>query len=380
MSEIELMQYKLFYDQIYKKVMDYREEIQKIGFASPEAQILSCDLNDIKSLAQCVGFIIASNIDLNKIFEVCPDSVYVVDKVGNTLRANKAFEHTTGVSRINVFRENVYFLEKKGCFMPSVNGIALREKRAVSIIQMGMNGKETIVTGVPIFDHDGEIYGSVSNAKLLNEINSIIEYVGESQKKFEKIQYGNTSKMICESEAMREIIKMVDHIIDTDSSILITGETGVGKGLLTRYIHDHSKRKEHRLVEINCGAIPETLLESELFGYESGAFTGADKRGKPGLIELADGGTILFDEVNELPLMLQVKLLHFLQNKKITRVGGTNEILVDTRIIAASNKKLEKLVLEEKFRADLYYRLNVIPIEIPPLRDRPEDLIAATEY
>lgn len=376
----DLMRYKGFYDRVYKKVMDYIEKIQDIGFAFPEAQIPAPKIDDVESLAKCIEFIMNSNIDLNRIFEVCPDSVYVVDKVGNTIRVNKAFEHTTGVSRVNVINDNVYNLEKKGYFMPSVNGIALREKRTVTIIQMGMNGKETIVTGVPVFDNDGELFGSVSNAKLLDEINRIIEYFGKSQKKYERIQSEAPNRMICESVAMRAIMEIVDHIIDIDSSVLITGETGVGKGMLTRYIHDHSKRREHRLVEINCGAIPETLLESELYGYESGAFTGADKRGKPGLIELADGGTIFFDEISELPLMLQVKLLHFLQNKKITRVGGTNEILVDARIIAASNKNLEKLVLEGKFRADLYYRLNVIPIEIPPLRERPEDLISATEY
>lgn len=372
--------YNHLYEQIYKKICEYLDEINKIGFASTEVLHLPDSFNNSEDIIQCISSIMASNINLNKILEVCPNSIYVVDKTGNTLRANQAFEHTTGVQRENVIGKSVYDLEKMEYFRPSVNGIALREKRTVSIVQMGKNGKETIATAVPFFDKEGEIAGSVSNAKLLHEITAIIKYVGERKNKLSDLQYSDDSRMICESESMRRIIAMVGHIIDTDSSILITGETGVGKGVLTRYIHNHSKRKEHRLVEINCGAIPGTLLESELFGYESGAFTGADKRGKPGLIELADRGTIFLDEISELPLMLQVKLLHFLQNRKIIRVGGTKEILVDTRIIAASNKNLQELVLKGEFRADLFYRLNVIPIEIPPLRDRPEDLVAATEY
>lgn len=380
METKEVDTYLTFYKKICKKINEYRDEIKKTGFASSEALKIVDSFNDTEAILQYVTSIMDLNLNLNKIFEVSPDSIYVVDKDGKTLMANRAFEHTTGVNRENVIGKSVYDLEKAGYFRPSVNGIVLREKRAVSIIQMGGNGKETVVTGVPFFDNNSEISGSVSNAKLLHEINGIIKYVKNSKNNLLDSQYSDASRMICESESMKKIIAMVDNIMDTDSSILIEGETGVGKNVLTWYIHNHSKRKGQRLIEINCGAIPENLLESELFGYEGGAFTGADKRGKPGLIELADKGTILFDEISELPLMLQVKLLHYLQNKKITRVGGTKEILVDARIIAASNKNLEKLVRKEEFRPDLFYRLNVFPIEILPLRDRPEDLLEAAKY
>ena len=169
-------------------------------------------------------------------------------------------------------------------------------------------------------------------------------------------------------------------MLNTESTILIGGETGVGKSMLARYIHNTGNRKDKKMIEINCGAIPPALLESELFGYAGGAFTGANKNGKPGLIELCEGGSILLDEISELPLSLQVKLLHFLQNKKITRVGGTEDILVNVRVIAATNKNLEALVEKGEFRQDLYYRLNIVPMIIPPLRERKDDIMPAVDY
>lgn len=369
---------------LYWELLDmlgrYREEIIKIGFASPEKESLKKPCVTERDLIDAIDSIMYSSLELNRILEVCPDSIYVVDRNGITLRTNQAFVHTTGVSRDEVIGNSVYELEKVGYFRPSVNGIALREKRQVSIVQMGKNTKETVATAVPFFDAAGALQGSVSNAKLLQEINGIMNYVKDTKQEFDSPQLLENETIIFESAAMREINDLARAVADVDSSILISGETGVGKSMLTRYIHMNGRRKHHRLIEINCGAIPETLLESELFGYESGAFTGADRRGKPGLIELADKGTIFFDEINELPLSLQVKLLHFLQNKKIIRVGGTKEIDVNARIIAASNKSLEALVTKEAFRADLFYRLNVIPIHIPPLRERPEDLAVAIGY
>ena len=179
---------------------------------------------------------------------------------------------------------------------------------------------------------------------------------------------------------MQDIIYIADLVKNTESTILIGGETGVGKSMLARYIHNTGNRKDKKMIEINCGAIPPALLESELFGYAGGAFTGANKNGKPGLIELCEGGSILLDEISELPLSLQVKLLHFLQNKKITRVGGTEDILVNVRVIAATNKNLEALVEKGEFRQDLYYRLNIVPMIIPPLRERKDDIMPAVDY
>lgn len=175
---------------------------------------------------------------------------------------------------------------------------------------------------------------------------------------------------------MNKIMDLIYHICDLDATVLLLGETGVGKGYIAKVIHESSIRKEQPFVPINCGAIPENLLESELFGYEGGAFTGATKDGKRGLFEIAGEGTIFLDEIGDMPMNLQVKLLHVLDERKVFRIGGEKPIEVKGRIIAATNKDLKKLIEEEKFREDLYYRLNVVPINIPPLRERKEDIPA----
>ncbi len=378
MKEKELL---IAIDEIKNKIENYKAELTEVNFAFLELEKLKKCSDDFKGIIEALNIIIESGIELNKILEFCPDSVYVADGKGNTLHANPAFEHTTGGSIKEVLGKNVYDLELKGYYKPSVSGIVIREKRTVSIIQEGKNGKETVVTGVPILDEEGNVYKTVTNAKLLSEINNINKYT-ESKKEQDSKEFngGIEDFLVKERESMKAIAETLECIKDVDMNLLITGETGVGKSVLSRYIHNCGKTRNGKFVEINCGAIPENLLESELFGYESGAFTGANRKGKQGLIEIANGGTIFFDEINELPLMLQVKLLHFLQNKRITRVGGITEIEVDARVISATNQKLEELVDSGAFRADLYYRLNVMSINIPSLRECPEDILPAAKY
>ena len=173
---------------------------------------------------------------------------------------------------------------------------------------------------------------------------------------------------------MEDTIKLSLRIAAVNTTVLILGESGVGKGLIARFIHENSLRNKGPFIKINCGSIPESLLESELFGYETGAFTGAKREGKPGLVELAHKGTLLLDEIADLPLNLQVKLLQVIQERELTRIGGTKPIRIDIRIIASTNKDIRKMVKQGEFREDLYYRLNVIPITIPPLRERKEDI------
>jgi len=182
-------------------------------------------------------------------------------------------------------------------------------------------------------------------------------------------------KIIAESPQMKKILQTIDYIKDVDSSVLITGESGTGKEVIFQYICQTSRRWDKPIVKINCGAIPENLFESELFGYEDGAFTGARKKGKAGLFEMADHGTLFLDEVGEMNLEMQVKLLRAIQEKEIFRVGGSKSIQVDVRIVAATNQNIEQMVEEGRFRRDLFYRLNVIRLEIPPLRERTEDII-----
>ncbi|MFT9847132.1 sigma-54-dependent Fis family transcriptional regulator [Aneurinibacillus sp. REN35] len=183
-----------------------------------------------------------------------------------------------------------------------------------------------------------------------------------------------------ESQSVQVIKQQAAQVARSHSSVLITGESGTGKGLFAMAIHSHSPRSSGPFITVNCGAIPETLLESELFGYVKGAFTGANREGKPGKFELANGGTLFLDEIGDIPLHLQVKLLHALQYKQIQRVGGERPIPVDIRVIAATNRNLEQMVEEREFRSDLYFRLNVIPLYIPPLRERKEDIPALMHH
>lgn len=189
----------------------------------------------------------------------------------------------------------------------------------------------------------------------------------------------NIDGIIGSSPALREVYKMLEKVAPTDSTVLVTGESGTGKELLVRALHKNSKRHDKPFVPINCGAIPRELLESELFGHEKGAFTHAI-RSRPGRFELADGGTIFLDEIGEMDLSLQVKILRALQEKEIERVGGTGSKKVDVRVVAATNRDLEIEVAAGRFREDLFYRLNVIPMHLPPLRERGEDIMALAEH
>ncbi len=371
--------YDYFYNEICLCIEEYINDISAIGFGTPEINSLSKLESNIDGMLMAVKTIMDSSLELNKLLEHSPDSIYVADGNGETIRVNKAFESTGTVKREEVIGENVIDLEKQGIFKPSVCALVLKEKRNVSVLQEMVGGKETIVSGVPILDKSGKIDRVITNAKLISEFNNINVYIESTKGNNEHIRKTKDSELIAESPKIKEILTTIDNVLDVESTILLMGESGVGKGVFSNYIHSKSNRSKGRLIEINCGAIPETLLESELFGYESGAFTGAGKKGKPGLIELASGGTLLLDEISELPLMLQVKLLHFLQKKKITRVGGTREIYVDARVIAASNKNLKEEVDKGRFRLDLFYRINIIPIEIPPLRKRREDIKPAAK-
>jgi len=189
----------------------------------------------------------------------------------------------------------------------------------------------------------------------------------------------NIDGIIGSSPALREVYKMLEKVAPTDSTVLVTGESGTGKELLVRALHKNSKRHDKPFVPINCGAIPRELLESELFGHEKGAFTHAI-RSRPGRFELADGGTIFLDEIGEMDLSLQVKILRALQEKEIERVGGTGSKKVDVRVVAATNRDLEIEVAAGRFREDLFYRLNVIPMHLPPLRERDDDIMALAEH
>ena len=371
------------YDEAKLGVMleNYVDRLKQICFSGPD-QSRASKFKNQEDILTIVNILIESNLELNQILEICPASIYITGKGGMTERVNKAFEETTGIAREKVVNRNVVDLEKEGIFAPSMYRLVSNEQREISCLQEADGGKRSsVATGVPVYGDEGSLVKVITNAIDINKISKIFSYMNTlspcASQKNHKI---GGKQIIAESQSMKRLIGISMQIADVDSNVLITGESGVGKGVLAKFIHRNSYRRANSFVQINCGAIPENLLESELFGYERGAFTGADKYGKRGLIELADKGTLFLDEIGELPLMLQVKLLNFLQDRKIIRVGGTREIPIDTRVIAATNKELMRLVYEGKFRDDLFYRLNVVPLKIPPLRERKEDIIPAAKY
>ena len=280
--------------------------------------------------------------------------------------------------------KNAEDLAQNGLYSPSTYPIIKERKERVSMIQRTKSGRTVHVIGNPVFDEQGEIEIIIFTSRDLTEIRelrdkierteSLLESYQEELTQLRKFQNKEEDDLISVSPNMRKIVRMIDKIAKVDSTILVTGKSGVGKGVIVEKIHNKSPRKNKPMIHVNCGAIPETLIESELFGYEPGTFTGAQKQGKKGLFEEADGGTLFLDEIGEMPLNLQVKLLKTLQENTIQRIGGTKAIDIDVRIIAATNRDLEKMVEEGTFREDLYYRLNVIPIHIPPLRKRQEDI------
>ncbi|WP_084278995.1 sigma-54 interaction domain-containing protein [Anoxybacteroides tepidamans] len=237
-------------------------------------------------------------------------------------------------------------------------------------IPIKVDGKVIGAVGTVIFRDTNEWKRMNSHIKsLLSQLQTYLQEWKENN----GAKYTLSDIISC-SKQMEELKEKVKRIADSDISVLIRGESGTGKELFAHSVHQLSSRSEKPFVKVNCGAIPEHLLESELFGYEEGAFTGAKKGGKKGKFQLADGGTIFLDEIGDLPLHMQVKLLRVLQEKEVEPIGSTKTVSIDVRIIAATNRPLEKMIEEKRFREDLYYRINVVPFVIPPLRERPEDI------
>ncbi|MFZ5597391.1 MAG: sigma 54-interacting transcriptional regulator [Bacillota bacterium] len=328
--------------------------------------------------------------ELKAIIEHSFDGIYVTDGMGNTLRVNKAYERITGIESVEVIGKNMRRLVKDGYFNQSVTLLVLEKKEPVTIIQeIKKTGKTVLVTGTPVYDEGGSIFRVVTNVRDITELNQLKQSLEEAKflsQHYEtqlnrfKIQYGEDRRIVFKSPKMSALIELTIRLSQVDTTVLIQGESGVGKEVVADIIHRHSRRKKGPFVKVNCGAIPENLLESELFGYEQGAFTGAKKGGKRGLLETARNGTVFLDEIGELPLNLQVKLLRVLQSREIIHVGGTEAVPIDVRIIAATNRSLEKMIAEKKFRNDLFYRLNVVPINVPPLRERREDIAALAAH
>jgi PAS domain S-box-containing protein len=324
-------------------------------------------------------------LDFREIADKMYDAVYVSNGEGYTIYVNKAFTESTGIQKDKVVGKNVQAILNEGkLFKGAVTMKVIETKKEVrSIARTIDNNKEFLVTGKPILDDEGNVRLVVvvdREITYLKELENIIIDLREKEDKtreeikFLRSQQLSSQSMTFEDKAMKNIYDIVKSVGPTDTTVLITGESGTGKEVIADMIYNCSTRKDKPFIKVNCSAIPPELVESELFGYEGGAFTDADKKGKIGLFELANNGTILLDEIGDMPLNMQSKILRVLQQKEIIRVGGISVYKINIRVIASTNKDLAREVKEKKFREDLFYRLNVVPIHIPPLRQRKEDL------
>lgn len=318
--------------------------------------------------------------DLYSVIESMHDNVVIVSKEGIISWVSSCFEKTYDIPRQEIVGRTTYDMESEGLFCPSVASLVLQGKQTVTVVEDNQLGGRNIVTGVPIYDKAGDVEWVISytvDSRYFLKLNNEYEKLNTALDGEQILLSPDPSSwgVVAISPAMQRVLEYVSKVALVDTNVLITGESGVGKNVISRLIHKQSDRSDGPLMEINCAGIPANLLESELFGYEAGAFTGASRQGKVGRIELANGGTLVLDEIGELPLELQAKLLQVIQEKKLTKLGGTKAINVDFRLIAATNQDLRSLVDKKLFRSDLFFRLNVLHLNIPPLRERTEDIV-----
>ncbi len=325
---------------------------------------------------------------LGAVLEASYDGICLISPEGTFLEMNGAFERITGLKRSEWLGRTIDDMRSA----PGVtrNSAALQVLNgsypATTLVNIS-GGELMLVTASPHFGDRGELMSIILNVRNITQLNYLKRQIEEEDRDDgaptggpsivqERLTRAGFDEFVVKSPIMESIVATVLQIADFDLTVLIEGETGVGKGILASLIHRLSRRADRPFIEVNCGAIPESLVESELFGYEPGAFTGSARTGKKGYFEAAEGGTIFLDEIGELPKESQAKLLKILDDRMLTRVGGTGQRRLDVRIIAATNRRLRDLVRHGQFRADLLYRLETIPIVVPPLRDRKEDLKA----
>ncbi|SHJ85153.1 PAS domain S-box-containing protein/TyrR family helix-turn-helix domain-containing protein [Dethiosulfatibacter aminovorans DSM 17477] len=320
-----------------------------------------------------------------KILDNSYDEIFVVDGEDKVIYVNDACEKHYGLKPEDMIGKNVKELVELGYWYPKldVQPYVYKTKKSFTVEQTTILNKKLVTTVVPVLDDDGNIEMVVQNVRdktgledfrnELEKIRSLLEEKSESENNeafFDECDFG----LITYNNKIKEIMKITSRAASVGSTILILGESGTGKGLIAKTIHNSSERKDKPFIAINCAAIPENLLESELFGYETGAFTGAEKNGRVGLIELAKDGTLFLDEIGEITPRIQAKLLHVLQNREYYSIGGREVKTTNATIIAATNRNLEEMVEAGEFRQDLYYRLNIMEVRIPPLRNRTEEI------
>jgi len=401
-DELNLSKFKAFVNCVITKptittslyqnfTMDNVEYIASFTKISDSAQFLITleTATTFEVLLQESNVVRTIENEFYKILGAMHDDFVIIDKNGIIIQVLPNFETMYGISSEEAIGKSVFEMEERKIFNPSVAAIVLKSKKAETVLQLTGANKYLMCTAIPIKDENDEIIKIISYTRdvteyeaLKEEFHKLEEIVHIYNAELEQLREEKTAyaSVIGASQEIRSVISVVERISKFDANVLFTGESGVGKTMFAKLLHSRSNRQKGPFIEVNCGAIPDSLLESELFGYEKGAFTGASNEGKLGLIELSNNGTLLLDEIGDLPLHMQVKLLKVIQEKTITRVGGLTKKAVDFRLIAATNKNLEEMMTQGKFREDLFYRLNVITINIPSLRERKDDIFLLSKY
>ncbi|WP_431023422.1 sigma-54 interaction domain-containing protein [Halomonas sp. H5] len=329
---------------------------------------------------------------LRTLVENANDHIFIVDGQGRVLDVSPGAAAVYGMSREALCATTVQRLEADGILTPSVSLEVMRSGKPAQVMQTTSTGRRVIAQAYPVFSGD-RLERIISRSMDLTDLQWLQEEYQLLQRRFSEHLKRSAAASLGDdlevdaaqgelrirSELMHEIALLLKRVAPTDASVLMLGESGVGKTAFARQLHRWSRRREGPFIDVNCGAIPESLFESEMFGYQPGAFSGAARQGKAGLMEQAQGGTLFLDEIGELPLAMQTKLLKVIQDGSLTRLGDTRARRVDFRLVVATNQDLARRVEEGRFRLDLYYRLNVIPVTLPPLRERPEDIPGLVE-
>lgn len=323
------------------------------------------------------------------ILENCFANIFVTDGKGDIIFANKNAADSLCVSPEYLYGKNSQDLIDEGIINRSTTLEVLQTKSKAIAPFDNADGDEIMSFSNPVFDEKGKIIMAVTYSRRRTEFDMFVDEIEKERKKTDRyrdavdyfdITKKNANVIIYKSNAIEELCNTARLIAPTDSTVMLYGESGVGKEVMANYIHNHSDRRTEIFIPINCAAIPEELMESEFFGYVKGAFTGANNNGKAGLFEIADKGTIFLDEIGELPLGMQSKLLRVLESGEFMKIGSEKTQKTDVRVIGATNRDLRNMMRIKKFREDLFYRLNVLPLDIPPLRERKEDILELANF
>lgn len=318
---------------------------------------------------------------IQQFFDTFADAVCITDKDGVIVLINAKHAEMTGLPRKKIIGRNAQDLVDEGVFDTVMNPRVVKGKKSATCVQRVATGKQVVLAGHPVFDERGELRYVITFIRDISVLSGLKDEIAHQKallnafQRLNKEQHAKEPALIVNSEAMRSLFQEINSLADTDATVLLLGETGVGKDVIAGALHNRSARGDKVFLKVDCSAIPENLVETELFGYVGGTFSGANKQGKVGLIEASASGTLFLDEIGELPLQVQSRLLRFLQDGEVMRVGATKAKRIDARIIAATNRDLQHAVKKGTFRSDLYYRLKVAVITVPPLRKRRDDII-----